>query len=110
MAYLGPVHWKNGEPDLAEYDIDNTGEIYLSPRSKNSCPICGEPKLIGSKTCLPCYRTSRKNDENWRGSAAWKAKHGLIQSTTTLEDEPTISDLNLYVDPNITFCPTPLNP
>jgi hypothetical protein len=108
VGYNGPVHWKDGEPDFAEYDIDNT--TYLSPRSKNACPICGEPKLIGSKTCLLCYRTSRKEDPNWKGSLAWQRKNGIVISTTTTTEDESPVDLNLYLDPHITFSPTTLDP
>jgi hypothetical protein len=107
-AYAGPVHWVDGEPDLAEYDIDNT--TYASPRSKNACPLCGEPKLIGSKTCLLCYRLHKGSDPNWKGSAAWRRKNGIVIPNTTSTEETSPADLNLYLDPHITFYPTPLDP
>jgi hypothetical protein len=108
VGYNGPVHWIDGEPDLAEYDIDAT--TYASPRSKNACPLCGEPKLIGSKTCLLCYRLHKGSDPNWKGSAAWKRKNGISQNATDATETSTMSDESLYLDPHISFSATPLDP
>lgn len=103
--------WLDGEPAFEDYDIDNPPFIFGG--AKDACPVCGELKQVRSQMCLPCYRTSRKEDPNWKGSPAWKAMQmdlatGETPASTPPEDSLSAS-MPLHLAQEYSFSPTPLD-